>query len=381
MTLVTCHPRWGSSERLVIGTQLVEERDPAAGPPRRSLASARCLRAHRCPRATGSPRPGCARPTATAAARSVAHDGRLAARPAAERVDVESDARDGRFVHDDLPRCARTTRTRRTRSSGSTATCPTRSTCRARSGGPPRRTARRGRQAGLPVVDPARASTSAERRRAAARRAGAAGALPAAPARPDHVGLLVLATQRRWRAPYQSLFQSGAVRKTYRALAPARRPGAADGRAQPHREAPGRGGRPRSCRGAGQRRDARSSSSRPTGPWGYRPTPRTGRTHQLRVHLAGPGHPDRRRPVVPRGARRRGRRLRAARCSCWPASSRSPTRSTGPRDGSRARGDCRWSPSDESARWPRSARRGRYLADGARGACGPDRRPRRPRRY
>ena len=33
MTLVTCHPRWGSSERLVIGTQLIEQRDPAAGPP------------------------------------------------------------------------------------------------------------------------------------------------------------------------------------------------------------------------------------------------------------------------------------------------------------------------------------------------------------
>lgn len=33
MTLVTCHPRWGSSERLVIGTQLVERRGPTAGPP------------------------------------------------------------------------------------------------------------------------------------------------------------------------------------------------------------------------------------------------------------------------------------------------------------------------------------------------------------
>ena len=33
MTLVTCHPRWGSSERLVIGTQLVERRGPNAGPP------------------------------------------------------------------------------------------------------------------------------------------------------------------------------------------------------------------------------------------------------------------------------------------------------------------------------------------------------------
>lgn len=33
MTLVTCNPRWGSSERLVIGTQLVERRGPTAGPP------------------------------------------------------------------------------------------------------------------------------------------------------------------------------------------------------------------------------------------------------------------------------------------------------------------------------------------------------------
>ncbi|WP_162799266.1 class E sortase [Nocardioides sp. 616] len=33
MTLVTCHPRWGSSERLVVGAQLVEQRSVAAGPP------------------------------------------------------------------------------------------------------------------------------------------------------------------------------------------------------------------------------------------------------------------------------------------------------------------------------------------------------------
>ena len=36
MTLVTCHPRWGSTERLVVGAQLVEERSSAAGPPRRT---------------------------------------------------------------------------------------------------------------------------------------------------------------------------------------------------------------------------------------------------------------------------------------------------------------------------------------------------------
>ncbi len=35
-------------------------------------------------------------------------------------------------------------------------------------------------------------------------------------------GLLMLATERRWRGPYQSMFQDGRVRKTYRALAPYR---------------------------------------------------------------------------------------------------------------------------------------------------------------
>ncbi|TYL46032.1 class E sortase [Nocardioides sp. BGMRC 2183] len=33
MTLVTCNPRWGSSERLVVGATLVEQREPGAGPP------------------------------------------------------------------------------------------------------------------------------------------------------------------------------------------------------------------------------------------------------------------------------------------------------------------------------------------------------------
>ena len=33
-------------------------------------------------------------------------------------------------------------------------------------------------------------------------------------------GVLMLATEQRWRAPYQRLFERGGVRKTYRALAP-----------------------------------------------------------------------------------------------------------------------------------------------------------------
>lgn len=34
MTLVTCHPRWGSSERLIVGAQLIERRTLAAGAPK-----------------------------------------------------------------------------------------------------------------------------------------------------------------------------------------------------------------------------------------------------------------------------------------------------------------------------------------------------------
>lgn len=34
MTLVTCNPRWGSTERLVYGAQLIERRSADAGPPK-----------------------------------------------------------------------------------------------------------------------------------------------------------------------------------------------------------------------------------------------------------------------------------------------------------------------------------------------------------
>jgi sortase A len=33
MTLVTCNPRWSSTERLVVGAQLVERRSADDGPP------------------------------------------------------------------------------------------------------------------------------------------------------------------------------------------------------------------------------------------------------------------------------------------------------------------------------------------------------------
>lgn len=105
-------------------------------------------------------------------------------------------------------------------------------------------------------------------------------------------GLLLLATERRWRGAYQTLFQDGGIRKTYRALAPLRpgldlpvvvrnhivkRRGSWQAEVVP--DAPVNA----------ETRVELESHHRELGI--YRLTPRTGRTHQLRLHLLGLGIP------------------------------------------------------------------------------------------
>ena len=112
-------------------------------------------------------------------------------------------------------------------------------------------------------------------------------------------GVLVLTTDRCHRAAYAGLFQSGAVRKTYEALAPA----------DPDRTFPQRiGNRIEKRRGSLQAEivpglpnaetlievvETRAQHAR------YRLTPTTGKTHQLRVHLNVLGLPILGDPLYP----------------------------------------------------------------------------------
>lgn len=105
-------------------------------------------------------------------------------------------------------------------------------------------------------------------------------------------GLLVLATERRWRGAYQTLFQRGEIHKVYRALAPlcptlelpvtvrnhlATRPGQWQGEVVP--------GAPVNAHSVIELEGVHQNAGR------YRLTPRTGRTHQLRLHMLGLGIP------------------------------------------------------------------------------------------
>lgn len=113
-------------------------------------------------------------------------------------------------------------------------------------------------------------------------------------------GLLMLATERRWRGPYQTLFQDNLVAKTYRACAPVRadlelpvtvrnhivkRRGSWQVEVVP--EAPANA-------------ETLIELESVSGDLGiYRLTPRTGRTHQLRKHLNDLGIPIVNDPLYP----------------------------------------------------------------------------------
>ncbi|RZT68400.1 tRNA pseudouridine32 synthase/23S rRNA pseudouridine746 synthase [Leucobacter luti] len=116
-------------------------------------------------------------------------------------------------------------------------------------------------------------------------------------------GLLIMATERRWRGAYQSMFMHGEVTKTYRAVAALRADldlptivrnhltktrgvlqAAVDSAAEPNAESLVELERPLSAA------EERALGDGP--PRGiYRLTPRTGKTHQLRMHLWGLGIP------------------------------------------------------------------------------------------
>ena len=105
-------------------------------------------------------------------------------------------------------------------------------------------------------------------------------------------GLLMLATEARWRGPYQTLFERREVQKTYWALAPIKEglelPVVVENHIRKDRgilRAEVVAGAPIN---AVTRVELESISN---GHGIYRLTPSTGRTHQLRVHLSGLGIP------------------------------------------------------------------------------------------
>jgi tRNA pseudouridine32 synthase/23S rRNA pseudouridine746 synthase len=113
-------------------------------------------------------------------------------------------------------------------------------------------------------------------------------------------GILILAIERRWRGAYQSMFQRGEVGKTYRALAPLRPKLDCPVTVRNHLRKP-RGqfeaevvpGAPANAITLIEREASLSDTAI------YRLTPRTGRTHQLRMHMLGLGIPIVNDPLYP----------------------------------------------------------------------------------
>ena len=113
-------------------------------------------------------------------------------------------------------------------------------------------------------------------------------------------GLLMLGTERRWRGAYQSMFQNGTVRKTYRALAPLRRDLELPVTVRNHLQKRRGNWQVEVVPDAPVNAETLVELESPLGDRGiYRLTPLTGRTHQLRVHLNGLGVPIVNDPLYP----------------------------------------------------------------------------------
>ncbi len=111
-------------------------------------------------------------------------------------------------------------------------------------------------------------------------------------------GLLMLATERRWRGTYQTLFQDNLVTKTYRALAPVRADLELPVTVSNHIVK--RRGSWQVEVVAGEPPNAETLIELESQTGGvYRLTPRTGRTHQLRKHMNDLGIPIVNDPLYP----------------------------------------------------------------------------------
>lgn len=119
-------------------------------------------------------------------------------------------------------------------------------------------------------------------------------------------GLLMLATERRWRSPYQMMFMNGEVQKNYRALAGIRED--LELPVSVHNHLVKRRGQLQAEVLAEEEPNAQSlvelEAELPAEPGGdrrgvYRLSPRTGKTHQLRMHMWGLGIPISGDPLYP----------------------------------------------------------------------------------
>jgi tRNA pseudouridine32 synthase/23S rRNA pseudouridine746 synthase len=113
-------------------------------------------------------------------------------------------------------------------------------------------------------------------------------------------GLLVLATERRWRGAYQSMFQRREVGKTYRALAPLLSSLELPVTVRNHLSTRRGQWQAEVLPDSPANAESMIALDSVIGDLGsYTLTPRTGRTHQLRMHMLGLGIPISDDPLYP----------------------------------------------------------------------------------